>query len=271
MKPILFSLSLLLSTVAFAQGSPWEQKLPFKQATISYDLSGMMQGSKTLYVKDYGKTTALHMDTSMTIFGMKQVQKELEITTPEWVYIYDLKTNTGSKHANPIKFFIEEFDALSSKEQKKVTANSEKFGINMMEGLEGEVVKNAATILGFKCDKTQMMGTEVYSIKDSGIPLKVTSNTMGVKYSEVATKVDTGRVANSHFKGPENIALHHDVEMDEIMKKQAKSVIRNLLEDKPPMQGTMPDMQDSDTSPREELISPEAQEQMKQMLKMFGS
>ena len=230
----------------------------------------MMEGHKTLYIKDYGQTTALHMDTTMTIFGMKQVQKEPETTTPEWVYSYDLKTKAGSKHANPIKFFIEEFDALSSKEQKKVAANSEKFGINMMEGLEGEVVKNAATILGFKCDKTQMMGTEVYSIKDSGIPLKVTSNTMGVKYSEVAAKVDTGRVSSSHFKGPENIPLHHDVEADEIMKKQAKSVIRNLLEDKPPMQGTIPEMQNDKTSPSEELISPEVQEQMKQMLKMFG-
>ncbi|GAB6069352.1 hypothetical protein JCM30760_04490 [Thiomicrorhabdus hydrogeniphila] len=263
MKPILLLLSFFLTSVALAQDNPWDQKLPFKQATISYDLSGMLKGHKTLYIKDYGKTTALHIDTAMTVFGMKQVQKELEITTPDWVYYYDLTSNTGSKQANPIKFFIAEFESLSSAEQKIVATNAEKFGVNMMEGLDGEVVKNAATILGFKCDKTKAMGTEVYSIKDSGIPLKIIGNTMGIKYSEVATKVDKSNVSNSYFKGPENITLRYDPYADEVLKKQAKSVIQNLLEGKPPAQN-------SQTTPQEEKISPEQQEQMKKMLKMFG-
>jgi len=115
----------------------------------------MLKGHKTLYIKDYGQTTALHVDTLMTVFGMKQVQKELEVTTPYWVYNYDLNSNTGTKHANPVKFFIAEFESLSSAEQKKVAANAKKFSVNMMEGLNGEVVKNATTILSFKCDKTK--------------------------------------------------------------------------------------------------------------------
>ena len=133
----------------------------------------------------------------------------------------------------------------------------------MMEGLDGEVVKNATTILGFKCDKTKAMGTEVYSIKDSAVPLKIIGNTMGIKYSEVAAKVDTSSVSKNHFTGPNNITLRYDAYADDVMKKQAKSVIQNLLDGKPPAQN-------SQTSPQEEKISPEQQEQMKQMLKMFG-
>jgi hypothetical protein len=41
--------------VAFAGDLPWEMKLPFKQATIRYELKGSQQGTETLYVKEFGK------------------------------------------------------------------------------------------------------------------------------------------------------------------------------------------------------------------------
>ena len=39
---------------------PWEMKLPFKEATIHYELTGSEQGKETLYIKDYGKLRAKH-------------------------------------------------------------------------------------------------------------------------------------------------------------------------------------------------------------------
>ena len=276
MKPILFLLSLILSTTACSQENPWISKLPFKNATIHYEVSGMMSGHKTLFIKDYGQTTAMHSETSMTIFGIKQPNRALEITTPDWIYTYDLIKKSGRKQANPNAFFIAEFNALSANEQKKVAENAEKFGTNTMNGLQGEVEKNAATLLGFKCDKTNMMGTEVFTMREGGIPLKVTSNTMGVQSTEQATHVDKKKVSDRYFKRPENIKLHHDTYIDERMQQQAKSVIQNLLAGNPPFQGTQTPIREGRANPGKPMdgtmdkTNPELQEQMKQMLKMFG-
>ncbi len=49
---------LLFATSAFALDNPWDTKLPFKNAIIDYKVSGTLNGEKTIYVKDYGRTTA---------------------------------------------------------------------------------------------------------------------------------------------------------------------------------------------------------------------
>ena len=48
------SLGVLTTTPALGADLPWEMKLPFKEATIHYALSGSQQGQETLYIKDAG-------------------------------------------------------------------------------------------------------------------------------------------------------------------------------------------------------------------------
>ncbi|MCJ7601491.1 MAG: hypothetical protein MUO63_08300, partial [Desulfobulbaceae bacterium] len=60
----LFMLCLLLSfalcTTASAEKNPWDIKLPFKEATIQYSITGSETGSETLSIRDYGKERSRH-------------------------------------------------------------------------------------------------------------------------------------------------------------------------------------------------------------------
>jgi len=234
-----------------------------------------MSGTKTIYIKDYGRTSAEYSDTSMTMFGMKQLQKQVEITTPDWVYSVDLAHQQGSKQTNPMKYFISEFNQLSKSEQKKVAANTEKFGINSVKNLNGKVTKNATKILGYSCDKTDVMGTIVYVVSGTDLALKIESNMMGVKHNEIATRLDKKPGPAGKYVPPANIKLRHDPYVDEMMQQQAKNVMQNLLNDKPPASatgsGTMgnsPATKQPQNNPNQ--MSPEQQQQLQQMMKMFG-
>ncbi len=69
----------------------------------------MESGREILYLTDFGATAARHRETSTTILGITQKQSSREITTPEWIYSFDLQETTGSKSVNPKKLIIEEY------------------------------------------------------------------------------------------------------------------------------------------------------------------
>ena len=116
-KTVILLLMMLLSTAALAkEKSPWEQRLPFKEAIISYQIDGTQTGSATLYLKDYGKTSALFRTATMKILGMSKKDSTLNITTPDWVYSINLEDKTGVKQVNPERYLIEESKKLSAAE-----------------------------------------------------------------------------------------------------------------------------------------------------------
>ena len=236
-KFMFFSVILIfvLAGSASALENPWEKRLPFKSATVKYQVAGTMTGGKTLYVKDYGQTTAEYSDLTMKMFGMSQKHKEVIITTPDWVYTADLTEKTGTKQANMNKFMLEEFKALSKSDQKRVLENAEKLGIATLDGASANVEKNAANIKGYDCDKVTLSGTVAYIIKDSELPLKIEADTMGMKIRQEATDIHTGNVPSSKFNLPAGIHFEHNTTADEMMKNQAHTSIQNLLQGKNPM------------------------------------
>ncbi len=236
-KFMFFSVILIFALVGSASAleNPWEKRLPFKSATVKYQVAGTMTGGKTLYIKDYGQTTAEYSDLTMKMFGMSQQHKEVLITTPEWVYTADLTENTGTKQANMNKLMLEEFKALSKSDQERVLENAEKLGVTTLDGTSAIVEKNAANIKGYDCDKVTLSGTVAFIIKDSDLPLKIEADTMGMKIRQEATDIDTGSVASSKFDLPDGIHFEHNTVADEMMKNQAHSSIQNLLQGKNPM------------------------------------
>lgn len=270
MKKLLILLTMvLLSNPSLAKEiNPWQQKLPFKEAIITYEISGMQTGSATLYLRDYGKTAAFFRNATTTILGMSTQENTLNITTSDWVYSINLDEKTGMKQVNPEKYLIEEFEKLSTAEKKKVAANVEKFGLSFVAGMEGQFEKNAKKILGYNCDKVTMMGTTVYSISNIGLPLKTKSNMLGIKFEEQATEIKKTAVSADKFKVPDGIKISYTPDNDEIARNHAKMIIQNLLEDKQPT----PQM-DSE-QPAEHSDEQQApaglEEKMKSMMKMFG-
>ncbi len=220
--------ALLLPGVAGAERAPWEVRLPFKDATIRYEISGMESGQDVLYIRKRGEETARYHSTSASMFGMSMKNETVEITTPDWIYSFDLQEGTGTKSINPQKLMLEEFEKLSSAEKKKVRENGEKMGAAMMGGMQGSVEENVQEILGYSCDRASMMGTTVYSIHATPIALLTESNMMGVTIRSAATAIDKGAVDDKNFSFPDGIEPQPDPEADELARMVARQSIEML-------------------------------------------
>jgi len=272
---------LLFATSAFAMENPWDVELPFKNAIIDYKVTGTLNGEKIIYIKDYGRTTAEYSNTAMKMFGMEQPQKEIIITTPDWVHTIDLIEKTGTKQANPTKFLIEEFNNLSKTEQKKVVKNAETLGISTIAGMDGTIEKNVEKILGYKCDKVTMSGTTAYLISGTELPMKILSNNMGIKFDQIATNIKKTKPSSSKFKLPSGIQFQHNKQVDQMMQDRAQTIIESLLSGTPittsapglpagavPPPGAVPPQQEAVGDQNQ--MTPELLDQMKKMMGIFG-
>jgi hypothetical protein len=264
---LLLSLLLIIPGLVQAKkGTPWEQKLPFKNLTIKYDLTGMEKGTETLYIKDHGQKSATYRKTVTSMMGVKMENNTIEIMDPEWVYNYNLTEGTGTKTANPNKYMKEEFEKLTSDEKKAVLENSEKMGGDIMHGMGGEIEQNVTKMFGFDCDRVNVIGSMMYNIHNTPIALKMEANIMGIKMNQVATSVEKGKVDNKVFKHPEGIEAVFDAEADAMARKMAKNALDWL---KDPESAQVPQMNPGAQQERMEQIPQEDQEMMKQAEQMM--
>lgn len=268
MKGLLIGAVLLLPlSVLASERSPWETQLPFQEATIHYSISGMQSGNEIKYVRDYGNETATYHTTKTTMLGMTIVDETVEIMTPEWMYELDLGKKVGTKRVNPKKYMIEEYNKLSTDDQKRVRDNAAIMGRVATEGFGGKIQQNAEIILGYSCDRSEMMGTVVYSIHGTDISLRVATSMMGMTMNVEATSVDEGSVDSTFFKLPSDIKLDFVDQADSMAHAVARQTIRMLkdpesmkkLTDEGPMSLIMSDMK----------MTPEEQEQMQEAMEML--
>lgn len=270
---LLMMIVLIPALVSAKEKNPWEQKLPFKSATIEYTLSGVEKGTETLYVQKYGEETARYHKTTTSMMGMTMVNETIEITDPDWIYTFDITEKSGTKAANPQKYMIEEYNKLSKAEKKQVLKNSEELATTMPGGMNAKIEKNAEKILGYDCDKVTMMGTTVYSIHDTGIPLKSDVNMMGMMMKIEATKVDKGSVSQKFFEHPEGITPVMDPESDAMARSMAKQTM-DMLKD-PEAAKKTGEMRPVPQNPNQQQMSPEEQQQMEKAMEalkgIFGN
>lgn len=227
-----------LPAMVFAEdASPWEKKLPFKSATIHYALSGMEEGEEILYIRDYGKERATYHEAVSTMKGLTSKSSTIELQTPDFIYSYDLQEREGVKTSNPQKYMIEEYARLTSAEKKKVTENAQKMGTAyaeaMADGMGGggmavKIQHNAAEILGYSCDKVEVMGGVTYLLHDSDICLKSEMNVLGMKMEMVATSVQEEKVDDKFFQHPEGIIAEMDAEAETMVREMASQVVAML-------------------------------------------
>jgi hypothetical protein len=132
---------------------------------------------------------------------------------------------------------IEEYAKLSSAEKKKVTENAKKMGTvfaeAMADGMGGEAMDvkiqpNAVEILGYSCDKVDVMGGATYLLHDTDILLKSEMSMLGMKMEMVATSVQEGKVDDKYFQHPEGIIAEMDAEAETMVREMATQVVAML-------------------------------------------
>ncbi len=221
---------LALPTRVFAGNELlWEKQLPFKDATIHYVINGMEEGKETLFVRESGKERATYRETVSNMMGMKMVNSTITIKNPDFIYSYDLQKKQGFKAVNPQKYMIDEYNKLSRAEQIKVRESAKKMGAAYSEGMGGTMQANAMEILGYSCDKVEIMGgSATYLIHDTDVTLKTEMSIMGMNLTMVAESVDKGQVDDKFFQHPEGIVAEVNSQSDEIAKNMATQAIAML-------------------------------------------
>jgi hypothetical protein len=225
--------------LAAAAENPWEKQLPFAAASIHYQLSGSQEGTEDRYFRDHGRETATYRKAVTVMMGMKMVHDTVEIQDADWTYTYDLQEKTGTKSTNPLNYMTEEYNKLTAAEKEQVRRNAETMGASFMQGMNGKVEENVTTILGQSCDRTSMMGTTVYMIHGTAIPLKTETAMAGMKMASVATSFDEGNVDDRFFQHPAGIEVVHDREADEMARNMAAQTMA-MLKDPGGMKNVQP-------------------------------
>lgn len=207
----------------------WEKKLPFATATIKYQINGMEEGTEILYIRDSGRERATYRQTVANVMGMRMTNSTITLKTQEFIYSYDLEKGQGFKGVNPQRYMIEEFNKLSPDEQAMVRENARKMGAAYTEGMGGTLRQNAVEILGYPCDKVELMeGSATYLIHETDIALKTEMNMAGMKLTMVAESVDKGRIDDRFFQHPAGIVAEENSESDEMAKGMAVQAIAML-------------------------------------------
>ena len=220
---------LLLPLVAVAaENNPWERKLPFEKATIQYTLSGTENGTEALYIRDYGKESATYHKGVNTMMGRTIQSDTIRILTPDWMYTFDLVKKTGQKSVNPQKYMIEEYNKLSSAEKDQVMKNAKEMGLSMTSGMGGKLEMNAEKILGYDCDRATVMGSTVFSIHETGIPLRIDTAIGGISMHKTATEVKKGSVDARYFELPAGITPQVDPDGDAMARSMAQQTMAML-------------------------------------------
>ncbi|MBM9615039.1 hypothetical protein JWJ90_12195 [Desulfobulbus rhabdoformis] len=223
---------LMTGTLAWGAEFPWEVKLPFKEATIHYQLSGMEQGEEVLYIKDYGRMLASYHTASTSMMGMTTKSETVEITTPDWVSTYDLVEQTASKTTNPNKLYQREYNKLSRSEKKNFKKNATSLGAGMSAQMGGDVTQTKGSFLGYDCDVVTVKGMSTsYVLEGTDIPLKTVVSMMGMKSTVEATTVDTSSpVPDSVFEPPVGLTAEYDPQAEAALEGTVQQMVNSFKE-----------------------------------------
>ncbi len=225
------ALSVILSaSPVLAAELPWQVKLPFREATIQYELKGAEQGTETLYIKDHGKLRAKHHKATATVMGQSTRTDTIELIDPDWVTMYDLADKTGSRFTNPSKLYMAEYSKLTGAEKANVEQNAKQMGAAMMGQMGGSVKPCSEKMMGYDCDVTTLGGmSTTYLLRGTDIILRSDISIMGMKNSVNATRIDTtSAVPTSDFTPPNGIPVQFDRETEAVMAQSVRQMMDTL-------------------------------------------
>ena len=157
------------------------------------------EGTRSLYFKEYGNISVQEMTSQSTSMGHSSTTHTKTKFQNGMVYIVDEKRKVIIKK-----------DMSSMMKDKNMNA----MGMDMLESMGGKKV-GSGKVLGYPCEIWEAMGSRMWFYK--GVLLKLESNVMGIKTTEIATKAKFGvRVPESKFTLP-NYPIQS---MEEMMQEQ---------------------------------------------------
>lgn len=206
MKTRLYMLFTLFAIYSLTNGQDFK-RYQFKSGKVVYKLSGMMNGTETMYFNDYGRKEVRFNESEMNMMGVKQKTSTQTITDGKYIYSINKLNNTARKMENPIYSMFSKEDDL-----KKV-------GDDIMKSLGGKKI-GRETVNGKDCEiwDVQKLGGKIWVW--NSIAIKSDINMMGMNMTQIAESVETDiDVSPDLFKIPEGITIQDMGSMNNMMGK----------------------------------------------------
>ena len=190
-KSIGVSIAILFTTAGLQAGGDQLKLYGMESGKIDYKITGAgnfmgvetkTAGKKRVIFKSYGaKSVTEENEVKKTVMGGKaNVEKSHKITILDDAILYnvDLEKKRITRMQNP---------AIAMMGAMGGDKNAMEMGEAMLKKMGGKKT-GTDKVLGYTCDVWEAMGTKQCIYK--GIPLKVESDVMGIKNTEVATKAE---------------------------------------------------------------------------------
>lgn len=205
MMSLVTVLSLSFSHSALATEDPMK-RFEVESGKITYELSGSTHimgvksattGHKTVLFKDYGFYEITDEKKTETKDIMGQVEKTeahtQQLLKDDKMYVVDFEQKKITRMPN---VGVQMFRKANTKHKTATEVGEE-----LMKSMGGKKT-GSDEVAGFKCDIWELMGTKQCMYK--GISLRTEANIMGVKMTELATKVEFDiETSEEDFKLPD--------------------------------------------------------------------
>jgi len=207
------------------------KKYDVKSGKIEYSLSGGGNVMGVAQIKSVGKKRVIFDN-----YGVENLEEKVEVEKKTTMGKTETdKTHTLSYAKNAVVYTVD-FKQKRIERMKNRGAemaaifgggeNLKESGEKMMKSMGGKKL-GTDKVLGYTCDVWELMGSKQCIYK--GIPLRVVTDVMGLKSTEVATKAEFDLVlTREDFKLPD----YPVYDMDRIMNgKEPKPIDKNRLEE----------------------------------------
>jgi hypothetical protein len=152
-----------------------------RSAIVNYKVTGMQEGTETLYFDRWGMREARYTETEIKMMGMGVKTHNLTLLDGEFTYAVDLVKKTGTKAKTPM------MEALMRKAESE-NQDLTDIGKDMMVQMGGKVI-GEEEILGKTCQIWEISNMKTKTWIWNGITLKSETNMMGTQTSE-ATSIE---------------------------------------------------------------------------------
>jgi len=197
----------MISTLVHASENPFESKLPFKEATVHYSITGSKQGKQTTYIKNFGKKKVIYKKSNSKIMHANTSDDTLIMIDENWTYHINLSTKEAIKEPSLNNILIKKFNKLTKKEQATI------------------IQKKGKEILGLATYQASIDGVTNHISKKGDLLLSSETGIMGYKVKTIASSIDKNDVNDSLFILPKDLKIT-EKKADEL---KATHIIEALL------------------------------------------
>ncbi|MCH9812969.1 MAG: hypothetical protein K0U47_03390 [Epsilonproteobacteria bacterium] len=221
-------LFLSLCALPLSASNIFDKEIPFKEGIVHYSVSGSEYGTKTLYIKEYGKRQVRYTNTKSKFMRQNSTTDRFTHITPKWIYEIDLESNSTTKLPNMKYLLQKRFAKLSKKEKKIVTKNLTDIKQNSLQNLKGTLKPHVTEILGFNCNLESIQGVNTYTAENSELVLKTETEILGFHTKMVATKIEKKAIGFDIFILPKNLKIKDNSEQVKQLEEEADTIIGYL-------------------------------------------